>query len=489
LMSNHDDPRVIEELQALSAAALTSSRSWPDAEVLRRRSVAHRNRRRAISGALALLLVAAVVSVSIVATEPSRPLGPSATSRIEDRIGSAIELTSSYASKIEPSAGASAPVAQAEVGFGIKVLQSLVASASNSNQLVSPLSLAEALAMVELGARGQTATQLQNALGVAALSSSAQAQGWLELDRRLASTAKHDRVALRDADSLWGQTGFPIFPAFLGSLQSEFGAGVWQTDFAGHPTAAANAVNAWVSNATDGKIPALLTPGEVQPDVAVLLNAVYFKAPWAIPFPSTTHAAFHSPSGDVTTKFVVSSSDAQYQASIGSGLDAVQIPYWSGSANSSAAGKYAALLLMPTQGTLAQFVSGLTTTSLGDIVNGLTPQYATLTMPALHLQASRQLIPTMQSLGVHDAFGLGADFSGFSPISTYIAAIKQKATLDVTKWGTVATAATAIELQPTSSISGSPALTIDHPYLFLIRDTQTGTVLFMSAVYNPSLRT
>jgi serpin B len=489
-MSDHDDPRVIEELQALSEAALTSSRSWPDAEVLRHRSVAHRNRRRATSGALALLLVAAVVSVSIVATEPSPPPGPRATSHIEDRIGSAIELTSSHALKIEPSAAASAPVAQAEVGFGIKVLQSLVASSgSSSNQLVSPFSLSEALAMVELGARGETASQLENALGVEALSSSAQAQGWLGLDRRLARTAKQDRVALRDANSLWGQTGFPVLPTFLASLRSEFGAGVWQTDFAGHPTAAANAVNAWVSNATGGKIPALLTPGEVQADVAVLLNAVYFKAPWAIPFASTTQAAFHSPTGDVPTKFVVSSSDGQFHASMGSGLDAVQIPYWDGSANSSAAGKYAALLLMPTKGTLSQFVSGLTPTSLDDIVNGLTSQNVPVTMPVLHLQASHQLIPTMQSLGVQDAFGPGADFSGFSPISTYIAEIKQKATLDVTKWGTVATAATAIGIQMTSSETVSPALIIDHPYLLLIRDTQTGTLLFMSAVENPSART
>jgi serpin B len=95
----------------------------------------------------------------------------------------------------------------------------------------------------------------------------------------------------------------------------------------------------------------------------------------------------------------------------------------------------------------------------------------------------------MQSLGVQDAFGLDADLSGFSPISTYIAEIKQKATLDVTKWGTVATAATAIGMEETSSITVSPALNFDRPYLFLIRDTQTGTVLFMSAVYNPSLST
>jgi serpin B len=487
-MSDYD-PRVIEELHAFSESASTDSRSWPDAGVLRYRSVALRHRRRAIFGALALVLVAAVVSVSIVTTGRSPSPKLSVTSQIEDRIGSAIELTSVHGVTIEPNADASASVSQAEIGFSIKVLQNLVASSGSSNQLVSPFSLSEALAMVELGARGQTATQLENALGVESLSSSAQAQGWLELDRRLASTAKQDRVALRDANSLWGQTGFPIFSAFLASLRSEFDAGVWLTDFASHPIAAAKAVNAWVSDATGGKIPVLLTPAEVHADVAVLLNAIYFKAPWATPFETTTHEAFHSPSGDVTTKFLVSSSDAQFQASIGSGLDAVQIPYWSGSADSSAAGKYGALLLMPTQGTLSQFVSGLTPTSLDDIVNGLSPQDVAVTMPALHLQASHELIPTMQSLGVQDAFGLDADLSGFSPISTYIAEIKQKATLDVTKWGTVATAATAIGMEETSSITVSPALNFDRPYLFLIRDTQTGTVLFMSAVYNPSLST
>jgi serpin B len=143
---------------------------------------------------------------------------------------------------------------------------------------------------------------------------------------------------------------------------------------------------------------------------------------------------------------------------------------------------------MPTQGTLAQFVNGLSSTSLDSIVSGLTSQFVSVSMPTLHLQSTHRLIPTLQSLGVQDAFGSGADFTGFSPVSTFIGEVKQKATLDVTKWGTVATAATSIGFQATSTMLSTP-LTFDRPYLFLIRDTQTGTLLFMSAVYNPSAST
>jgi hypothetical protein len=325
MMSNHDDVKVVEELRAFAGAKPTASSSWLGEQELRRRSVTRRHHRQATSSAAAVLLVVAIVAVSVVATGRPHPSGPSATSHIGERIGSAVELTSfNGRPTTAPKPGAATPIAQAEVGFGLKVLQNLVASSGGSNELVSPFSLSEALAMAELGARGQTATQLENALGVAALSSSDQAQGWLEIDRLLAAGAAQDRVAFSDANSLWAQTGFPVLPQYLASLQSEFGAGIWQTDFGHHPVAAANSVNEWVSHATGGKIPQLLTPSEVAVDVAVLLNAVYFRAPWATPFASMIHAVFHAPSGDVRTGFVVSTSEQELPALIRPGLDAVQ---------------------------------------------------------------------------------------------------------------------------------------------------------------------
>jgi serpin B len=430
-------------------------------------------------------LAAAGIALAIILTTvlTATPKGRSSAIGVAARVGGAYELAALDGVTTPASSGADEQaVALGEEGFGLNVLRSLVDDSPTSNNLVSPLSLAAALAMAGIGTRGQTAAQLDDALLLGGLRDSARARGWTQLQADLAAGAEGDRVAFDDANSIWAQTNFPVRDAFLRSIEQEFSAGVWFANFEGQPNAAVQAVNGWVSNATKRHITSLLQPSDVAQAAAILLNAVYFKARWASPFATTASGTFYGPNGNATVNYLVHE-DASLAVAVGGGLDAVQLPYWNGSQGTP--GRYAALVLMPTSGSLAQFVGGLNVASLNSIVQRLSPEGVDLQLPAFNLSSSVQLIPTLESLGVTDAFSDGADFSGFSRIPTTISEVKQDATLDVTKWGTVATAATGVVLTPTA-VEVSHAVTIDRPFVFLVRDTTTGAILFASAESNPA---
>ena len=159
----------------------------------------------------------------------------------------------------------------------------------------SPYSLAEALLMLELGAKGTTASQIGNTLGMAGMTPGQQAGAWASLSSDLERAAGADHVALQDADSLWAQPDLSLVPSYLASLKQTFDAGIWRTDFGGHPAASVAAINEWVSRQTHGKITRLLSTSDVDPStVLALLNAVYFKAPWQSPLSDLPQAGFHA---------------------------------------------------------------------------------------------------------------------------------------------------------------------------------------------------
>jgi serpin B len=388
----------------------------------------------------------------------------------------------------DPSAGAK--VSAAEQDFTFDLLREV---ATGKNTVVSPSSLALALAMLETGATGQTAAQIAKVLHTSGLTAGQQDAGWSTLMSDLTAAAKHDAFALESANSLWLQKGQPVVPAYLTALKQYFDSGVWQADFAQDPARAVAAFNAWVSQQTHGKITNLLSADQVQQAVAIIANATYFKAAWATPFQkqATTNSTFHLGNGaTVTVPFL--HGENVYPAASTTDFTAVQIPYQSraplqasASAPADPGGRFAALIVMPTTQSLSQFVSTMSAASINTIVSELGNGRA-VSVPKFDLADSNDLVAPLKHLGMTDAFGqatLDGMFPNAMPGDYFVSDVVQKATLKVDESGSEASAATALVME-TAGLTMQIA--IDHPFLFLIRDTKTGAILFAAEVQNPA---
>jgi serpin B len=337
--------------------------------------------------------------------------------------------------------------------------------------------------MLELGAEGDTQAQIARTLDSQSLSPQVQAAGWSALSAELQAAAAAGGTSLQSANSLWLQKGLAMNPTFMSSLSRYFASGVWQVNFASDPAGAVADLNEWVSQETHGHITALFSPGAITNQTALILaNALYFKASWEQPFASTTvDDPFHLPDGTTTSiPFVHTplNGPLNVYSFIGSGVDGVQLPY--------KGDRMAALILMPTAGSLSGFVASLTQARLGHFVSALTPSAVSLSMPALSLSSPNDLVSTLKALGMSDAFdATKADFSGTTATPLVVSDVVKKATLSVTPWGSEATAATGVGMA-TSAEESTMTISVDHPYLFLIRDTHTGAILFEAQVDTPA---
>jgi len=411
---------------------------------------------------------------------------------VSARVGSAYELTANEAAAPAAPASVTRRVENAEVAFSLDLLTHLAGSSDVNNQLVSPSSLATALAMLELGASGSTEQAIAATLRTAGLSAGDQAAGWHGLAALLAaeSSATGTNLAhvpqLDVANAVWLERNLAVQPAFLRSLSSEFMTGLWRVDFIQDLSGATNAINQWTSENTRGYIKQLFTPGALNIYTRlVLADAVFFRGDWVRKFLSATESEpFHLGSGGtVTVPFMISgraNSEHPLTAPVAVTHQyvAVELPY---------AGKsLSALVVMPTGSSLSSFVSSLTPGSLDRLVKGLLPAAIDLSMPTFTIRSDNQLNQTLSSMGMSDAFSLSADFSRIDPnLPLYVQTVEQHAYLQVTPKGTTAAAATGIGVG-TSAVEVPKPVVIDHPFLFLVRDDATGAILFESMVENPA---
>jgi serpin B len=477
----HNDEQIDRTLATLKTTTIVAN--WVAPSDLRRRAKARRIRRRSTGVVVALAVV--LLAVVLVPAEFGGKSGSTTHFPVAMRLGSAVQLVADSGSQgPAPTDGLASTVARSEQEFSLSLLKQLSASdSSSSNVLVSPSSLSTALSMLELGAAGDTQAQIASTLGSQRLTAQEQAAGWSALSTELQSAAASDGNSLQSANSLWLQKGLTMNSAFMSSLSRYFASGVWQVNFASDPAEAVADLNAWVSQETRGHITTLFRPGAITNQTAMILaNALYFKAPWEQPFASSTvDDPFHLPNGVTTSiPFVHTSVNGPIDASsfAGSGVTGVQLPY--------SGGRMAALILMPTSESVSEFAASLTQQHLDHFVSTLSPTALDLSMPVLSLSSSNDLVSTLRSLGMSDAFDASsADFSGATTTPLVVSDVVQKDTLSVTPWGSEATAATGIGMA-TSAEEATTSIAIDHPYLFFIRDTQTGEILFEAQVVNPA---
>ena len=362
--------------------------------------------------------------------------------------------------------------------FGLDLFSQLQGE-TGGNLFSSPLSVATALAMAYAGARGETATQMANVLHLSQ-TPAAMESAFAALLSDLNAAGQAGGFSLSVADALWAQQGLPLAADFASAMQSDFGGALKQVDFAHDPAGATQTINDWVSQQTNGKIKDLFAPGALNELTRlVLTNAIYFKGKWATAFnPKQTHdASFTLGSGQqVSAPTMHITGDYRYMQK--DGFQVVELPY--------ADGRLAMDVLLPSQ---SVGLEGLDVSALPSDLNawlqGLTPEQVAVSLPKFTMTTKFNLIPALGALGMADAFTPSADFSGMTDAEKFlINQVVHKAFINVDETGTEAAAATGIGITM-SAIIEPVFFDANHPFLFLIRDTQTGSELFTGQVENP----
>jgi len=355
------------------------------------------------------------------------------------------------------------------------------------NLFFSPYSISMVLAMAGAGAKNVTAAQMEATLGFSSCLSAAPAFNALDLELssrgdRL-DESKGEKFQLSVANSLWGQQGFTFLDDFLDQLSADYGAGMQVVDFAAETERARQAINQWVENETRKKIKDLIPAGGLQPDTRlVLTNAVYFKAGWQHPFDETftNDGVFHLPDGgEKIVPMMREMENFGYLA--GNGYQAVELPYYGE--------ELSMLVILPDAGRLAAVEQMLTATEIEGIISSMKIENIRLTLPKFQFTwGTKSLKHALESLGIVDAFDpLRADFSGMDGRrDLFIGDVLHQAFVAVDEKGTEAAAATAATMIATGMpVASFRELRVDRPFIFLIRDVKTGTVLFIGRVENP----
>ena len=356
----------------------------------------------------------------------------------------------------------------------------------------SPHSISLALATTSAGARGETERQMAETLRFP-LPQDRLHPAFNALDLALASrgSAAPDEdgggFRLSIANAVWGQEDHAFLAAFLDVLAEQYGSDVRRADFRGAPEESRARINDWVAGETEGRIPHLVPPGAIDPLTRlVLANAIYFKAAWKLPFDerATAPLPFHPLDGG-EVEAAMMRQEGRFGYARGEGYQAVDLLY--------EGGELSMTVLLPDEGRFREF-EGLLDASLANaILERLETRPVILTMPRFELEATFSLAGTLGEMGMPDAFDpRSADFSGMDGTSCLardgqcllITDIVHQAFVSVDETGTEAAAATAViaGVSRAEEVEEPITLTIDRPFVFLVRDLASGALLFVGRV-------
>lgn len=363
--------------------------------------------------------------------------------------------------------------------------------AADGNLFCSPYSISLALGMTSAGARGETLEQMRAALHFT-LPDERLHPAFNALDLDLTRRAGQNAAAEADGgfelslvNALWGQAGLRFEPDFLDALALNYGAGMRLVDYAADPEGARQTINDWVETETRERIEDLLPQGVIDSDTRlVLVNAIYFKAGWLFPFDEarTAPAPFVRLDGSSVQVPMMAMQETQSLAyAAGDGWQAVALPYVGGTAEM--------VVIVPDGGQFATFEAALNAETYDRILADMQPRQVQLRMPAFDFARQFMLRETLSGMGMPAPFTPGlADFSGMTlEDALFISQVVHQAFINVDEAGTEAAAATAVVMSREAAVIAGPevVLTIDRPFVFIIRDVPSGTILFLGRVLDP----
>jgi serpin B len=370
---------------------------------------------------------------------------------------------------LAPGVGEPANQVEGNNGFAAELFGAL--RERQGNLFLSPYSISAALAMTYAGARGETAAQMARTLHFEGPAESLYTAFSLPGGRR------DTPYTLTVANGLWGQEGDHFLPAFL-ERAGKFGGALRRVDF--RSPHAREIINSWVEEQTKGKIKNLLQPPLPKSDTRlVLTNAIYFKGVWSAQFPegATKNEPFWS-ARERSVVVPLMHRTGSYRYNDAGSHHTVELPY--------AGGDLAMVVLLPKE--KAAEPPDLNAKSLADTVAKLAVRQVDVTLPRFKIEAAFQLKKVLSQLGMSLPFELNADFSGINgERDLSISEVVHKAYVDVNETGTEAAAATAVIVKRAPSPRPAPPVVFraDHPFVFVIRDIRSGSILFMGKVTDP----
>jgi serpin B len=361
------------------------------------------------------------------------------------------------------------PVVASGNRFGLELLAAV--DAPNTNRFLSPFSVRTALAMTSLGADGQTLDQMNGTLGFADRD---QAGAFGRMGGSLVAQYAGTDSTLSVANRIWIDRTFPILDTFKSACRQDFGAEAESADFASSPDRERAVINQWVSDQTHGKIDELFQPGTIDSMTRmVLANAIYFKANWKHPFSAdaTKDGKFQQADG-TTSPARLMQQESRFAYGEDVDFQVLEMPY--------SGDKLSMVVLLPKDpSSMPPMSEWLSDASK---LKSLEPMQVALTLPKFTIRTQLDLAGPLKKLGMTDAFNaVAADFGRMSASGQlFISAVVHEAFIEVDETGTEAAAATgvaiALKMAPKDPLVVFKA---DRPFLFFIRDTRSGTVLFV----------
>ena len=377
-----------------------------------------------------------------------------------------------------------AALADGNNAFAFDLYQAL--KGPQGNLFYSPYSVSLALAMTYAGARESTEKQMAGTLHYT-LPQERLHQACNGLDQELSARGQGAKgkdgngFRLNIVNAIWGQKGYPFLAPYLDLLAENYGAGLRTLDFRTAPDDSRITINKWVAEQTEQRIKDLIPPGAIYPLTRlVLTNAIYFNAAWANNFEknATQPADFHLADGS-TVKAPTMHQTEHLGYAAGNGYRAVTLPY--------DGRELEMVVLLPDLGKFAEFERSLTAGSAASIIKEVTSRQVALSLPGFKYESEFSLGKILAAMGMPMAFSGQADFSGMTGNRELsISEVVHKAFVAVDESGTEAAAATAVVMRATAMPVMPMEVKVDRPFIFLIRDIQTGSVIFVGRVMNPA---
>jgi serpin B len=354
-----------------------------------------------------------------------------------------------------------------------------------ANLFFSPASISTALAMVYGGARGKTSEQMANVLHFQ-LDAKRLHPAFSALLFEMKSQGGPTASRLNIANAVWAHRVTRFLPDFMDLIKDNYGAGVQQVDFS-KDEEARRTINAWVAEQTADKITDLLKSGDVSPQTRlVLTNAVYFKGFWLHAFKSrdTKEQPFHlTPTKDVPVPMMQQTGEFRFFADEGKGVKLLEMPY--------RGSQISMVVLLPTRADgLEQLEKQLDVASLENWLKQLgQARSVAVALPKFRMSQRMELVDQLQKMGMTALFRPGeADLSDMTgDQSLFVGKLVHEALVEVNEEGTEAAAATGVAVRAAAEPQRD-VFRADHPFLFLIRDTRSRSILFLGRVSNPKNR-